>query len=501
VLEKILVANRGEIALRVIRACKEMGIESVAIYSEADVTSLHVRYADEAYMIGPAAAEKSYMDSDKLIEVAKESGADAIHPGYGFLAENVGFAEKCEKNNLVFVGPSSSTLRLTGDKLKCRLTMKRVGVPILPGGEEIVESEDEAVDVAEKVGWPVLVKSAFGGGGRGIRMASNERELRETMRPAQLEAQAAYGKTGVYIEKCIVSPRHIELQLLCDQHGNMIHLGERECSIQRRFQKLLEMSPSPIMDGERRAAVADMAKAAARSVEYTSAGTIEFITDGTGNFYFIEVNSRLQVEHPVTEMVTGVDLVKQQIRIASGEEITIRQDDVEIRGAAIECRINAEDPFNDFVPSIGTVDEYHPPGGPGIRVDTALYRGYTVPVHYDSLVGKLVAWGSDFNEAVSRMRNALDEFVIGGIKTTIPLQKGILEDEHFVQGKISTDFVRNRRVIEKIIQKQAYEMKANEELAVLVAASVWGTPKPTRLLSATQGGQRTLGISRWKAAV
>ncbi len=449
-ITSILIANRGEIALRIIRACKELEIKSVSVYSDEDKSSIHVKRADEAYHIGPAAPAQSYLNMNRIMEVAAKAGVDAIHPGYGFLSENETFAELCEKNNIIFIGPKSLAMELTGDKMKCKRIMKQAEVPTVPGSEGVIDDVDKAVEIANEAGYPVLLKSAYGGGGRGIRLAKDEKELRQEFEMASAESKAAFGKAALFVEKFLEKIRHIEFQLVRDSHGNTRHLFERECSIQRRHQKLIEMSPSPIMTAEKRNEIGEIAKRAADAVDYLNAGTAEFLCDPQGNYYFIEINSRLQVEHPVTELVTGLDLVKLQISIANGEPIPFKQQDLTFNGAAMECRINAEDPFYDFAPSVGKVPYCNLPYGPGIRVDTYLYPGCTVSGFYDSLTAKLISWGSSFDESRRRMRNALDEFIIEGINTTIPLYKTIMNDEHFIKGDLSTDYLDRYSIIEKM---------------------------------------------------
>ena len=453
-ISSILIANRGEIALRIIRACRELDIKSVSIFSDEDVRSIHVKRADAAYHIGPAAPSKSYLNMNKILEVALAAGVDAIHPGYGFLSENETFAELCEKNNIIFIGPKSVAMDLTGDKMKCKRIMKDAEVPTVPGSDGVIEDVEKAVQIANDAKYPVLLKSAFGGGGRGIRLAKDEKELREEFEMASAESKAAFGKAALFVEKFLEKIRHIEFQLIRDSHGNTRHLFERECSIQRRHQKLIEMSPSPIMTPEKRNEIGEIAKRAADAVDYLNAGTAEFLCDPEGNFYFIEINSRLQVEHPVTELVTGIDLVKLQISIANDESIPFKQNDLKLTGNAIECRINAEDPFYDFAPSVGKVPDCNLPYGPGIRVDTYLYPGCTVSGFYDSLTAKLISWGANFDESRRRMRNALDEFVIEGINTTIPLYKTIMNDEHFISGELSTDYLDRYSIIQKMKDEQ-----------------------------------------------
>ena len=449
-LRKVLIANRGEIALRVIRTCKEMGIKSVAVYSDADKESLHAKFADEAVNIGPALARKSYLNQEAIIEAAQRVGAEAIHPGYGFLAENADFTQKCEETGIIFIGPSSTTQRMAGDKIQSRNLAVEVGVPISLGSDGAVTG-DEAVGVAQGVGYPVIIKASGGGGGRGMRVAHNDNELLSFIKLSRGEASAAFGNPDLYVEKYVVEPRHIEFQILGDKFGNYVHLGERECSIQKRYQKLIEEAPSPFLDERLREKMANAAIAIAKSVNYVGAGTVEFLADKDRNFYYNEVNSRLQVEHPVTEMVTGIDLVRQQIIIASGEPIEFTQNEVVHTGWAIECRINAEDPDNNFTPSPGTIEQLILPGGFGVRVDTHLYAGYQVPPFYDSLLAKLVVWSGSRVGAVVRMRRALSEFFIEGIKTTIPFHQKIMVDEDFVTGNINTHFVSDKFVPEQAL--------------------------------------------------
>jgi acetyl-CoA/propionyl-CoA carboxylase len=465
-ISTMLIANRGEIALRVIRACKQMGIKSLAVYSDEDERSVHVKKADAAFHIGAAAAAKSYLDMDKILEVAKKEGADAIHPGYGFLSENQDFAARCEKNKIIFVGPKSFCMELTGDKMRCKEIMQKIGVPTVPGSQGIIEDVDKAIEIANDAIYPVLLKSAFGGGGRGIRFANDDEQLRQEFEMASAESLAAFGKSGLYVEKFLQGIRHIEFQLARDSHGNARHLFERECSIQRRHQKLIEFSPSSVLDSNTRDKIGEMAVRAAEAVDYLNAGTAEFLRDSEGNFYFIEINSRLQVEHPVTEMITGIDLVKLQINIARGEEIPFKQDELVMRGSSIECRVNAEDPFNEFAPSTGIVTDCSLPYGPGVRVDSYLYPGCTVSGYYDSLVAKLVVWGADFNEARSRMLSSIDEFTIEGITTTLPLYKTILGEDNFIRGNISTDYLEKYGLINRM------EEETKNNLANLVEPSL-----------------------------
>jgi acetyl-CoA carboxylase, biotin carboxylase subunit len=442
--EKILVANRGEIAVRIIRACKELNIRTVAVYSEADVNSMHVQLADEAICIGKSPSSDSYLRIDRLISAAEIADVDAIHPGYGFLSENAHFADVCENCNIRFIGPSSQAMNALENKAVSRVLAKKAGVPIPPGSDGLVENEQEALSVAKRIGYPVMIKAIAGGGGRGMRAAHNDISLVKGFHAAQSEAEKAFGNPGLYIEKLIESPHHIEFQILGDNRGNIIHLGERDCSIQRRNQKIVEETPSPLIENRFKDLRKKMGKAAVRLAEmahYTNAGTVEFIVDDHGNFYFLEVNKRIQVEHPITEEVTGIDLVRQQILIAMGEPLRVSQGDVQFRGHAIECRINAEDPFDDFRPSPGRIEMYYTPGGRGVRVDSHAYAGYTIPPHYDSMISKLVTYGKDRREAMDKMSRALSEYMITGIKTTIPFEQAILQDPNFRRGVYSTNFI------------------------------------------------------------
>jgi len=442
--EKILVANRGEIALRIIRACKELNIRTVAVYSEADVNSMHVQIADEAICIGKAPASESYLRIDRIISAAEIADVDAIHPGYGFLSENAHFADVCESCNIKFIGPSSQAMNALEDKAVSRNLARKAGVPTPPGSDGVVENEQQALSVSKRIGYPVMIKAVAGGGGRGMRVAHNDVSLVKGYHTARTEAEKAFGNSGVYIEKFIENPHHIEFQILGDQKGHIIHLGERDCSIQRRHQKVVEETPSPLIDHKFKKLRDKMGKAAVRLAElanYTNAGTVEFLVDNHGNFYFLEVNKRIQVEHPITEEVTGIDLVRQQILIAMGEPLKISQGDVEFRGHAIECRINAEDPFDEFRPSPGRIEMYYQPGGRGVRVDTHAYAGYTIPSTYDSMIGKLITYGKDRREAMDRMSRALGEYMITGVKTTISFQQAILQDPNFRRGVYSTSFV------------------------------------------------------------
>lgn len=440
---KILIANRGEIALRIIRACREMGIRTVAVYSEADRNSLHVRFADEAICIGQAQSSSSYLNIPAIISAAEITDVEAIHPGYGFLAENAHFAEICESCQITFIGPSPESIRLMGDKMMARTTMLKAGLPIIPGSSAGIKNKEEALKIAKKIGYPVIIKAAAGGGGKGMRVCHNDITLVSSLMVAQQEAEANFGNPSVYIEKYIENPRHIEIQLLGDKHGHLIYLGERDCSIQRRHQKLLEESPSTAVDAKLRKRLGEMAVKGAKSANYSSAGTIEFLLDQDGNFYFMEMNTRIQVEHSVTELVTGIDLIKAQIRVAAGEKLHYQQEDVKVKGAAIECRINAEDFENNFMPCPGKIETLNLPGGPGIRIDTHIYQGYTISPHYDSLVAKIISYGNTREDAIKTMQRALHEFYIAPIKTTVPFHIKLLENPLFIKGDISTHFVQD----------------------------------------------------------
>jgi acetyl-CoA carboxylase biotin carboxylase subunit len=440
-LEKVLVANRGEIALRIIRACNELDIRSVAVYSEADVNSAHVWQADEAVCIGPAPTAKSYLNIAAIISAAEIADVEAIHPGYGFLAENAHFAEICESCGIKFIGPRPEHIRLMGDKLEARKIARREGISVLPGSDGPVTSREEALDVARRIGYPLMIKALAGGGGRGMRMAHNDVSLANAFFTAQSEAEAAFGNPAVYMEKCLDRPRHIEVQILGDSRGSIVHLNERDCSIQRRHQKLIEESPSPRLSARVRAKIGRSAIRLAQAIGYVNAGTVEFLLDKEGYFYFLEMNTRIQVEHPVTEIVTQVDIIKEQLRIAAGKKLKFEQKDVQLYGHAIECRINAEDWERDFTPCPGVITTCIPPGGPGVRVDSHVYSGYEIPAHYDSLVGKLICVGRTRESAVNRMRRALNEYIIEGVKTTIPFYRVVLGDPRFRKGKYSTDFI------------------------------------------------------------
>ena len=437
---KILIANRGEIALRIIRACKELGVKTVAVHSDADSDSLHAKLADESICIGPAASSESYLNMKAIISAAEVTDAEAIHPGYGFLAENAEFAEICQNCGLVFIGPSAESIRLMGDKIAARQSVTKAGVPILPGTKDNVATVEEAQRIAEEIGFPVIVKATAGGGGKGMKVVHSPASLPNLFAMARAEANASFGNPDVYIEKFCEEPRHVEVQVLADQHGNVLHLGERDCSIQRRHQKLIEEAPCPVLTPKMRKDLCECATDAVKAIGYYSAGTMEFLLDKTGKFYFMEMNTRVQVEHPVTEMVTGVDIIKEQIRVAAGEELRYKQSDIKIRGHAIECRINAEDP-EKFTPFPGKIDGYHPPGGLGVRIDSAVYDQYTVLPHYDSMIAKLIVHADTREEAIKRMARALDEYIIGGIRTTIDFHKRIMRNKDFIEGDIDTGFL------------------------------------------------------------
>lgn len=437
---KILIANRGEIAIRVIRACKELGIKTVAVYSTADAESLHVKLADESVCIGPAPSSQSYLNINAIISAAELTDAEAIHPGYGFLSENAKFAEICEQCGITFIGPSAESMRVMGDKISARQAVIGHGVPILPGTKESVQSVDEAVSIAKKIGFPVIIKATAGGGGRGMKIVHSQATLATAYATARAEAQAGFGNPDVYIEKYCEQPRHVEIQVLADKHGNCIHLGERDCSIQRRHQKIIEEAPCPVLSPETRAAMGEAAVKAAKAVNYSSVGTVEFLLDKSGAFYFMEMNTRIQVEHPVTEMITGVDLIREQIRSAAGLPLRYKQEDIKITGHAIECRINAEDPFK-FTPCPGKITAYHQPGGLGVRVDAFVYDQYSVVPHYDSMIGKLIVHAETRDDAIRRMARALDEYIIEGIKTTVFFHKRIMTNKDFIEGNVDTSFL------------------------------------------------------------
>jgi acetyl-CoA carboxylase, biotin carboxylase subunit len=467
--KKILIANRGEIAVRVIRACREMGVATVAVYSEVDRAALHVRAADEAYLIGPAAAAESYLRIDKILDVAKRSGTDAIHPGYGFLSENAKFAQACGDAGVKFIGPSPRSMEMMGSKTRARQEMEKAGVPLVPGTSRGLASFDEGAEIADRVGYPVMLKAAAGGGGKGMRLVHNRGELRAALESAQSEAQRSFGDSEVYIEKAIVNPRHIEMQVLADEHGNTVWLGERECSIQRRHQKVLEEAPSPFVDPEMRHRMGEAAVKVAQAANYTNAGTVEFLVDRKKNFYFLEMNTRLQVEHPVTELTTGLDLVHLQIRIANGEKLPFTQSAAEIRGHAIECRIYAEDPDNNYFPSPGKITLLLSPSGPGIRDDSGMYEGWNVPMDYDPLLAKLIGYGADRQQAIMRLERALKEYFVGGVRTNLSLFQRILADADFRAGELDTGYLD--RLLAKSTKNisPADEPKELETIAAIAA--------------------------------
>jgi acetyl-CoA carboxylase, biotin carboxylase subunit len=465
--KKILIANRGEIAVRIIRACREMGIASVAVYSDVDRAALHVSKADEAYHIGPAPAAESYLRVDKILDVAKRSGAEAIHPGYGFLSENAKFAQACADAGVKFIGPTAASMEVMGSKTRARQEMEKAGIPFVPGTSHGLASIEEAEQVAERIGYPVMLKAAAGGGGKGMRLVHLPSDLRSALEGARSEAQRSFGDDEVYIEKAIVNPRHIEMQILADEHGNTVWLGERECSIQRRHQKVLEESPSPVVDADMRRRMGEVAVRVAQAAAYTNAGTVEFLVDQQKNFYFLEMNTRLQVEHPVTELITGLDLVHLQIRIAAGEELPFQQEDVHIRGHAIECRIYAEDPDNHYFPSPGKVTLLLPPAGPGLRHDSGNYEGWVVPIDYDPLLAKIIGYGADRPQAISRLVRALSEYFVGGIKTNISLFRRILHDEDFIAGRLDTGYLE--RLLARPAEAVTEAGAAGREVAAIAA--------------------------------
>ncbi len=465
-IEKILVANRGEIAVRVMRSCREMGIKSVAVYSEADRTSMHVRYADEAYCIGPAPSAESYLVSDNIIEVAKKTGADAIHPGYGFLSENADFSDRCEKEGIIFIGPSSYAINTMGDKITARKTMTAAGVPVVPGTSEPIKDLEDAVSEIKKIGVPVMVKASAGGGGKGMRLVEREEDIISSVKAAKSEAMASFGDDAVYIEKYINSPHHIEFQILADNHGNCIHLFERECSVQRRHQKVVEETPSPIMTEKVRAEMGEYAVAAAKAVNYSGAGTIEFIVDDDLNYYFLEMNTRLQVEHPITERVVGIDLVKEQINISNNKTLTYKQSELTQKGHAIEVRIYAEDPDNNFMPNPGTIKHITEPLGLGVRHDGYVYQGYTIPIHYDPMISKLIVWAPERAEAIERMKRALYAYKITGIKTSIPFLNKIMDVPAFREGKYNTHFIQDNQ---QYLEPQKKSTQKLKDIAAITA--------------------------------
>ena len=470
-IEKVLIANRGEIALRVIRTCKALGIKTVAVYSDEDTNSLHVKQASEAYHIGEAAPAKSYLNQEKILDVMLSSGADAVHPGYGFLSENDDFARLCEKNKITFIGPSADSMNLCGDKMECKAAMLKAKVPTVPGSPGLVKDAEDAAKVANEIGYPVMLKSVYGGGGRGIRIVTNDKELHEGFETVTSESIAAVGKSAIIVEKFLEKTRHIEYQMCRDQHGNAVHLFERECSIQRRNQKLIQQTPSPVVDDAKREEIGEIVVRAAEAVDYTNLGTAEFLRADNGEFYFIEINARLQVEHPISEMVSGLDFVKLQIDIANGEPLPFKQKDLKMNGYAIECRINAEDTFLDFAPSTGPVPDVTIPSGPNVRCDTYLYPGCTVSPFYDSLMAKLCTWGPTFEESRTRMLTALNDMYVQGVETSIPLYKTILNSEEYKNGELSTDFLKRYDMIDKLTEDLKQE-KENKTEAALAAAII-----------------------------
>ena len=496
-INKILIANRGEIAVRVIRACRELGIETVAVYSEADRTALHVRYADEAVLIGPPAPRESYLKIETILDVARRTGADAIHPGYGFLSEREEFAQACQDEGIVFIGPPASAIATMGDKQAARATVMKAGVPVVPGSEPGMR-DDDILAIATQIGFPVMVKAAAGGGGKGMRAVYKAEDLPNALAAARREAESAFGDGSVYVEKMIEGARHIEFQILADTHGNTIHLGERECSIQRRHQKLVEESPSPFMDDDLRQRMGDMAVRAAEAVGYVNAGTIECLVDKDKNFYFMEMNTRLQVEHPVTELVTGVDLVKEQIRIARGRRMGPAESFLHPKGWAIECRINAEDPYNNFMPSVGPITTLLTPSGPGVRVDSGVYRGFEISPYYDSMIAKLITWGDDRAEAMLRMRRALGEFIIMGVRHNIPFHINLLNSFSFIAGRIDTKFVEERFAMD------VYESSppAEELEAAAIAATLYAHRRAQLASQIVTRNERDTSnwkwVSRWE---
>ena len=490
-IEKVLIANRGEIALRVIKTCKALGIKTVAVYSDEDYNSLHVKQASEAYHIGEAAPVKSYLNQEKILDVMLSSGADAVHPGYGFLSENDDFANLCEKNKINFIGPSAKSMNLCGDKMECKAAMLKAKVPTVPGSPGLVKDADDAEKVANDIGYPVMLKSVYGGGGRGIRIVTNDKELREGFETVTSESIAAVGKSAIIVEKFLEKTRHIEYQMCRDKHGNAVHLFERECSIQRRNQKLIEQTPSPVVDEAKREEIGEIVVRAAEAVDYTNLGTAEFLRADNGEFYFIEINARLQVEHPISEMVSGLDFVKLQIDIANGEPLPFKQKDLKMNGYAIECRINAEDTFLDFAPSTGPVPDVTIPAGPSVRCDTYLYPGCTVSPFYDSLMAKLCTWGQTFEESRTRMLNALNDMYVQGVETSIPLYKTILQSEQYKKGELSTDFLKRYDMIEKLKEDLKNE-KIEKSDAALSAAIMHSEYFKSRVQSSTSNS------SNWK---
>ena len=501
--KKILIANRGEIAVRVIRACHEMGIAAVAVYSDVDRAALHVRKADEAYPIGAATATESYLNVEKILDVAARSGADAIHPGYGFLSENANFARACAEAGVKFIGPTAAAMDAMGSKTRARQAMERVGVPFVPGTSHGLESFEQALEVAEQIGYPVMLKAAAGGGGKGMRLVHTPADLKSALEGARSEAERAFGDSEVYVEKSIINPRHIEMQVLADEHGNTVYLGERECSVQRRHQKVVEEAPSPVVDPEMRRRMGEVAVRVAQAAGYTNAGTVEFLVDQQKNFYFLEMNTRLQVEHPVTELITGLDLVHLQIRIANGERLPFAQEDVTVRGHAIECRIYAEDPDNNYFPSPGKITLLLLPSGPGIRRDSGMYEGWTVPMDYDPLLAKLIGYGTDRDQAIGRLTRALNEYFVGGIKTNISLFRRILKHPDFRAAKIDTGFL-DRMLKQKDHEPDLQEDAQAAEVAVIAAgmfAMLGSAAAGAGERAATDGSSsKAEVVSNWKTA-
>jgi len=500
--KRILIANRGEIAVRIIRACREMGVESVVVFSDVDRRALHVRKADYAYHIGPATASESYLNLDKILAVARRSGAEAIHPGYGFLSENAKFARACRDAGVKFIGPTAESMEMMGSKTRARQNMKRAGVPFVPGSERGLEF-DAIERMAEQIGYPVMLKAAAGGGGKGMRMVTSAADVRSAYEAARSEAQRSFGDNEVYIEKYIVNPRHVEVQVFGDEHGNVVYLGERECSIQRRHQKVLEEAPSPIVDADMRQRMGEVAVRVAKAANYQNAGTVEFLVDEQRNFYFLEMNTRLQVEHPVTEFVTGLDLVHLQLRVASGEKLPFTQDEVRLRGHAIECRIYAEDPDNNFFPSPGQITRLISPSGPGIRRDSGMYEGWTVPIDYDPLLAKLVGYGETRDDAINRLHRALYEYFVGGIKTNISLFRRILQDPDFRAGKFDTGF------LDRLLAKAGDGENDRRPLIAAIGAGIFATLDPQATLPGANGDAATAAangtvpqseLSAWKRA-
>jgi acetyl-CoA carboxylase biotin carboxylase subunit len=497
--EKILVANRGEIALRVMRTCEEMGIATVAIYSDVDKNALHTRYADEAYHVGSSPSLQSYLNSDKIIEIVKETGAEAVHPGYGFLAENPEFAFKCEENDISFIGPDYWAMAKAGDKIASRKFVQKEGIPITPGSDEAVE-DDDALEIAKEIGFPVIIKSSAGGGGVSMGVVEKKEDLSKKLEIARSSSLSAFGNPNIFIEKYLIRPRHIEFQILADGYGNIIHLGERECSIQRRFQKLIEEAPSVVVDGKTRTEIGERAVEIARLAEYTNAGTIEFLYDGK-EFYFNEVNARLQVEHPVTEMITARDLVKDQISIAAGEALNYSQKDIQFKGWAMECRINAEDPYNNFLPSPGIITRYEPPGSIGIRIDSGLVTGSEISTYYDSLFAKVIVWGNTRVTVVERMKRALNEMWVEGIETNIPFHLKVLEDKSFKKGDIDTAFIHRKEIIDRLRKEgEEHRIEMTRTAAVISAALAISEEGVTNYLQVDKKAVEHQPVSKWKIA-